>query len=222
MATPSFLRVIRLNTRGEDVLFAKRCLAHAGHGGLTSLTQLFGSYAVTHLKNFQKQKGLLGDGQVGPVTFRALLATADSRALWHLENARRKLTAPPPPAFVKGEILLPQFFRATHQTGGLPGFPAIDVFGKPFTSVGAPEDATVTRLAGKSPSLGGPPGGAYGWTIYLKGVSGSTYFLTHFAYRSVVTGQRVKWGQKIGGICDTKVAHMDTRLSHIHVGKRNW
>jgi hypothetical protein len=219
MAAPSFLRVIRLGSRGDDVVFMKRALARAGHGKLSGVTPIQGPFGVRHLKNFQKLKGLRVDGQMGPATFKVLLKTADSKALHHLELARKKLTAPKPKPVEMGKVKLPQFFKATHPTGGLPGYPAIDVFGQPYDTVGAPEDMTITRLSGKSPSLGGVPGGAYGWSIYARGASGARYYLTHFAYRSVVTGQKVKKGQKIGGMCPATVARMPMYLTHIHEGK---
>lgn len=212
------LRILRVGSIGDDVIFCKRCLARAGHGSLKGITRVFGPFMRTHVKRFQKQKGLRQDGVVGEVTFNALQRYADDYA-WTFYEKRRKKQQTHTPHVVMGQIRLPQYFHSTHPTGGLPGYPAIDVFGKPYTTIGAPENGRVIRLSGKSPSLGGVPGGAYGWTTYIRGDSGATYFITHQAYRSVVLGQRVIRGQKIGAMADCRVAHMPTYLTHTHIGK---
>ena len=76
------------------------------------------------------------------------------------------------------DLHIPQTFKPTHQTGGLPGFPAVDVFGPAGAFVTAPEEGELvwphlipwdqTRRVG-------------GWTCYYQGASGDTYFLTHFS-----------------------------------------
>lgn len=115
-------------------------------------------------------------------------------------------------------IVLPSSYRATHPTGGLPGYPAVDVFGKPGEQVGAPEAGTVRRLSGKDPQKGGTPGGPYGWSIYLDCPSGD-YYLTHFGSRKVKVGQKVKRGEIIGTICNSAVSGKPG-TSHIHMGKK--
>lgn len=115
-------------------------------------------------------------------------------------------------------IHLPKTFKPTHPTGGLPGYPAIDVFGRPGELVGAPEAGRVRRISGKSPSKGGIPGAAYGWSFYLDAPSGD-YYLTHFATLRVKVGDVVKRGQVVGTICDSKVSGKPG-TSHIHMGKK--
>lgn len=117
-----------------------------------------------------------------------------------------------------GRLQLPENFTPTHQTAGLPGYAAIDVFGTPGTPVGAPADGLISRFSGRSPSAGAymGPGGPFGWSIYLNSRD-SSYFLTHFGSRSVNVGQKVRRGQTIGTVGDYPGAVPD----HIHEGKHD-
>jgi hypothetical protein len=223
VATPTFIRALKQGMRGEDVIFMRRCLWRAGHGSMAvPVPSYFGPLLSQHLKNFQKKRGLLADGIMGRVTFTALLRFADSRALFHLTNARKAVATVPVPAptLSRAGLQLPQFFRSDHPTSGLPGYPAKDFFAAPETTVGAPENGVVTRFSGKSPSLGGRPGGAYGYAMFMRGDSGAMYFMTHLSSRSVFIGQRVKKGQVVGRVCDARVARMARSSSHVHMGKR--
>lgn len=107
-------------------------------------------------------------------------------------------------------LQLPATFTSTHETGGLPGYPAVDVFANPGTPVRSPADGVVTKLSGQAGGPGG--GGPYGYSIYIKGDRG-TYFLTHFGSRNVQLGQRVRRGQVIGTVVD-----YPDRADHIHEG----
>ena len=115
---------------------------------------------------------------------------------------------------------LPRSYKPTHQTAGLPGYPAIDVFGNPGEDVQAPEGGRIRRLSGKDPRKGGMPGGPYGWSIYLDAPSGD-YYMTHFGSRKVKVGDVVKRGQVIGTICNSSVSGKPG-TSHIHLGKKAW
>ena len=112
---------------------------------------------------------------------------------------------------LRRRIRLPKTFTPTHDTGGLPHFPAIDVFAEPGTLVMPPEGGLivykhfipwnhVTRVGG--------------WTIYLQGRSGNTYFLTHFA--NVRRNGQVRRFQSLGRVAE--VPH-HWWPSHIHEGK---
>ena len=114
-------------------------------------------------------------------------------------------------------IQLPRTFKPTHPTGGLPGYPAIDVFGAPGESVGAPTAGVIRRISGKNPAQGGSPGGAYGWSIYLLAPNGDEYYLTHFGSLGVRVGSQVKRGTILGTICDSAVSGKPN-TSHIHEG----
>jgi hypothetical protein len=110
-----------------------------------------------------------------------------------------------------GKLQLPATFQATHQTAGLPGYPAVDVFGSPGMQVGSPISGRVVKLSGQAGGPGG--GGAYGYSEYVSG-GGRTYFLTHFGSRSVRLGQRVRRGQVLGTVADYPGGVPD----HIHEG----
>lgn len=108
-----------------------------------------------------------------------------------------------------------------HETGGLPGNWAYDFLAPGGTPVLAVQDGTISYLSGHDPSTGtwrngrpDPTGDVYGWTIYLR-VADGFYFTTHYGYRYVKTGQRVKAGQMIG-----RVGHWphDEGRSHTHAG----
>src|SRR4029077_19805600 len=92
-------------------------------------------------------------------------------------------------------LRLPASFTSTHQTAGLPWFPATDVFGAPGTPVLAP-------VGGRMVYVHNIPWNAQqrvrGETAYLQGANDRTYFLTHLG-GDVPTGQ-VTAGQQIGTV----------------------
>lgn len=114
-------------------------------------------------------------------------------------------------------VVLPRVPHAPfHETAGLPGFPAIDVFGKPGEPVRLDAAGKVTKLSGHPCSDGGQPGGAYGRSIYVTTDDG-VYFLTHFDQVRVKLGDRISATTILGTICDSAVSHKPG-TSHIHEG----
>ena len=83
------------------------------------------------------------------------------------------------------------------------------------TRVGAPVSGTIIRVSGKDPSLGGKPGGALGYSIYLKGTDGKTYFLTHIDKLRVKKGWKVEQGQQIAVIANGPSSWSSP---HVHMG----
>jgi murein DD-endopeptidase MepM/ murein hydrolase activator NlpD len=220
MAETTFNRVLKLGSTGRDVLAVKRALSRAGFiRWRKQFTPVLGPYAVKGLKEFQRKNGILSTGKYGPRTHRALLPHFDARARKLYEESSKQgadVVAPKPPA--SGHLQLPKRFRATHQTGGLPGYPAIDVFARPGTVVLAPASGTIVKLSGRSPAAGGSPGGSYGYSMYLRSEDPKgVYFLTHFGSRIVSFGSRVKEGQPLGTVCDSAVSGKPG-TSHIHEG----
>jgi hypothetical protein len=216
MSELTLLRTLKLGARGKDVRAMKRGLARAGHGTLAgSMNPLMGPFAVTHLKNFQRKHSLNPTGAYGKETHARLIQHFDRFAIKLYKDARWEPKDPHPPA--KGSLQLPKDFTPTHETAGLAGFPAVDVFADPNTVVLAPEDGVIDKLSGHDPKEGGPPGGPYGFSIYLRAASGR-YFMTHFATRRVALQNRVTRGQPIGTVCDSAVSGKPN-TSHIHVGK---
>jgi murein DD-endopeptidase MepM/ murein hydrolase activator NlpD len=104
-----------------------------------------------------------------------------------------------------------------HDTEGLPGFPARDYFARAGAPVVAPVSGTVIRLSGHDPRLGAVQGagGPLGWSVYIRGTDGHTYYLTHLGSRTVKVGQQLRAGARIG-----TVANYDKygRPSHVHMG----
>ncbi len=104
---------------------------------------------------------------------------------------------------------------ATHETAGLAGYPAYDYMAPAGTRVVAPVDGTISRLSGKDPRLGGPPGGALGYSIYIAGSNGRSYFLTHIDRVSVRQGQRVRQGEQIAVVA---AGPPSWSSPHVHMG----
>lgn len=116
------------------------------------------------------------------------------------------------------EVRCPADFEPTHETAGLDGFPAIDVFGKPGARVSVGFWGYVSRVSGHPPSEGGVPGGAYGYSVYVTNrVNGHVRYITHLGRRFVVSGDRVKPGSIIGTVCDSAVSGKPG-TSHVHLG----
>ena len=103
---------------------------------------------------------------------------------------------------------------STHETSGLPGYPAYDYMAPAGTPCVAPVSGKITRLSGKDPSQGGPPGGALGYSIYMSG-GGKSYFLTHLDKVLVKVGQRVKQGEQIAEVADGPSSWSSP---HVHMG----
>lgn len=115
-------------------------------------------------------------------------------------------------------IFLPARFTPTHQTDGLPGFPAIDLFGEPRELVAASFWGRVTRISGHPPTSGGTPHGPYGRSVYVTSPAlGSVRYLTHLDELAVKVGDMVKPGTIIGTVCDSKVSGLPG-TTHVHLG----
>lgn len=104
-----------------------------------------------------------------------------------------------------------------HPTAGLAGFPAHDYFAKAGALVVAPVGGTIVKLSGHDPQQGPTEGphGPFGWSVYIKGTDGRTYFLTHLGSRTVQVGQTIKAGAALGTVGN--YAKYGTP-SHVHMG----
>lgn len=107
-------------------------------------------------------------------------------------------------------IRLPKTFKPTHDTAGLPDFPAIDVFAKPGTLVMPPEGGIIVNKHfipwNKTKRVGG-------WTFYLQ-TKDATYFLTHFA--NCRRNGRVRRYMSVGRVAEVPNHWWEP---HIHEGK---
>lgn len=117
-------------------------------------------------------------------------------------------------------LQLPATFKPTHQTSGLPGFPAIDCFAIAGAKVCAPVTGRVVKLSGHAPTPTAAPGGPYGWSIYLKRRDGRVYYLTHFGARASIVklGGCIGAGEVIGTVADYAKATGGKTPCHIHEG----
>lgn len=118
------------------------------------------------------------------------------------------------------QLQLPSHFKPTHQTSGLPGFPAIDVFAPAGTVVLSPATGKIVKLSGHAPTPTSPPGAPYGWSIYLTARDGGTYFITHFGTRAAYckVGACIGRGERIGTVANYTKATNGVTPSHIHLG----
>jgi len=106
---------------------------------------------------------------------------------------------------------------AEHPTAGLDGYPAYDYMGKAGSPVVAPVGGKIIRFSGHDPA-GGPTSGVhgpFGWSLYLQGEDGRTYYMTHMGSRDVRVGQKVAPGTVLGTIGNyAKWGGAD----HVHMG----
>ena len=117
-------------------------------------------------------------------------------------------------------VYLPSAFRSTHDTDGLDGYPAIDVFGRPGALVVARFYGRVRRISGRACALGGVPGGAYGRSVYVfNRLNGQERYVTHLDALAVGVGDYVRPGTIIGTVCDAARSGKPG-TSHAHLGHR--
>jgi hypothetical protein len=84
-----FIRTIKLNTIGQDVLAVKRALSKAGFGKWGewgTRDYWFGPNRVKLLKKFQHAHGLKADGVYGPATHAKLAPFFDDHGIWLLHQ----------------------------------------------------------------------------------------------------------------------------------------
>lgn len=107
-------------------------------------------------------------------------------------------------------LQLPRVFTPTHATGGLQGFPAVDLFAPPGTAVLAPEDCEMVYRHliewNRARAVGG-------WTFYLQATN-ATYFDTHLD--NAMPEGRYRKGSVLGFVADVPG---DWWPSHVHHAK---
>lgn len=96
----------------------------------------------------------------------------------------------------------------THETGGLPGFPAFDAgFGHPGLAVLAPELLTVTKI-GRAVRRDGSPDGK---SVHATGRSGLRYWIGHVENVPAI-GAKIAKGKRLATISPNH------EVPHVHVG----
>ncbi len=108
-------------------------------------------------------------------------------------------------------VRLPNTFVPTHDTSGLPGFKAIDVFAPAGTLIMPPEAGKIVYKHYIEWDAAKRVGG---WTCYLQARNGDTYFLTHF--HNLRREGRVLPFQSLGRVAEVPGHQWEP---HIHEGK---
>ncbi len=189
---------------GRDVQGVKRALARAAGTNDPGLgTKTYGAAAVMAVRKFQREAGLFPDGIYGPLTHARLSPSFDLYAYW-------LYTGHAPPSVET--LQLPDRFHPTHDTSGLPGYPAIDMFASPGTRVLSPVAGVLVNTHLIPWSLSKRAGG---WMTYLESPDGSR-FMTHFG-EVLPSGTVVAKSQDIGSV---GVVPHDWWSAHIHLGFR--
>ncbi len=115
-------------------------------------------------------------------------------------------------------LTLPARFRATHETAGLAGYPAVDVFAPAGTLVVAGFSGTVTKLSGRARTGLEGKGRAYGLSVYVRNErSGRTRYATHMRCIAVEVGHVVKVGTVLGQV-ELPPRSMPASSAHVHLG----
>jgi hypothetical protein len=120
---------------------------------------------------------------------------------------------PPPSLPSLGPVVVggPNFlkFSLTHQTSGLPLYPALDTAWVAGQKVIAPEAGTITKHSG------GPSGG---YSVYLQGRSGFKYYFTHLNSEGRAgVNTKVDKGDKIVTV-GSPSRFPAQRIAHSHIG----
>jgi murein DD-endopeptidase MepM/ murein hydrolase activator NlpD len=110
-----------------------------------------------------------------------------------------------------------RYHTATHETAGLPGFPAFDYMAPAGTPCVSPVDGKVYKRSGSAPGAHCSPGGACGYSVYISG-GGKSYFLTHIDKVTVGVGDRVRQGEQIAVVAD---GPRSWSTPHVHMGVRD-
>lgn len=201
MLVPYKAPPLRLGDRNNRVFAVKRALLKAGY--LTHMgpfPTFFGARVKGAVQKFQGDKWLVRDGEVGPITLEALSPYIDEYG-YYLYTGRYPNTP---------SLQLLEHFTPTHQTGGLDGFPAIDLFAAGGTDVLAPENC---KLVWPHLIKWDRTAHVGGWTCYLQG-DGCWYFCTHFA--TLRPRGLYRKGDKIGTVAAVPGGWWP---SHIHEGR---
>lgn len=219
-------RTLQVGCVGADVEGSKRAIYRYLHDGpdwnkfvhsIPLVRRTFGPFFKQSVKRAQAKMKIPQTGAIGPTTFSKLRTAGAYDAVAcdlmddYAKSQRIQLCYPQPA--VHGVFV----GQGLHPTEGITGNWAIDFMAPGGTAVFASCDATVQRFSGHDPATGlhGPARDVFGWSIYLVGTDGRTYYLTHLGTRSCTPGQKVLAGQVIA-----TVGHWphDPGRSHTHEG----
>lgn len=192
---------LKFRSTGDPVYAVKRALKKAGFARGLLPNKVYGAKTVLNVRRFQGAHGLRVDGEVGRLTLGALSPFFDDYGYFlftgQVPGSVDTLTLP---------LVLSQ---PVHETAGLPGFPANDLFTKPGTQVIVPADCTLVWPHLIDWSAKNRVGG---WTCYLRYAT-KTAFVTHMGMVNVA-GRYAK-GDAIGTVAAVPGGWW---APHIHYG----
>jgi hypothetical protein len=198
-------------TFGKDVQIAKFAVGRYEDGLLSpppgGYTKTFGTglYEALH-KVIQPREGIPASGDIGQATWDVLWTYLDDYHRWQYRMWKVPVIPKPNPVpdlgplYVGGASVL--VHALTHNTDGIPYFPAYDDGWLAGRSVIAVEDMTVDPVSTSS-----NPGSAF----YATGKSKIRYWTAHLT-SSPAFGHQFKKGDVVGRILDQGAK------SHVHLG----
>src|SRR5438309_10700608 len=119
---------LTVGSRGDPVYAAKRAMQKTGFFDRLGPHRIYGPRFASAVALFQAANNLAPDGKIGRQTLQTLAPFFDNYG--YLLYTGRYPGMP--------TLQLPETFVPTHQTAGLPDFPAIDMFAVDGTDVLAP------------------------------------------------------------------------------------
>jgi Putative peptidoglycan binding domain len=192
----------------------KRAISRAGFMPWQEFDDSYNQKIADAVEKFQKKKGLDPTGYYGEATHQELRQTNvpaespnagadvfDTKAAALYRNYLDPSLAPAlGPMFRGGKSVLKQ--DLTHDTSGIPLYPAFDdAFGQGIIIL-APEDIEITKASSSNP----------GDACYAKGKSKLQYWFGHLTVAPPV-GKKIERGGTIGKVCANRLGGGP----HIHV-----
>lgn len=147
------------------------------------------------------EKGWKEDGGTGPYWQSAMAM---------LNELASDLSPDPPPALGPVTAGGPSLLKMslTHNTDGLPLYPAVDIFGSVNAKIICPEAGQVTRHSGNNNG---------GYSVYVTGKSGLKYYFQHLVDAGRAPVGAIVKGALIGRIGNPALFPAE-RVPHCHLG----
>lgn len=187
-AAASSYPALRYDDRGAAVKRLQRLL------GVQPASGWFGPITLAAVKRFEKRHGLKVNGIVGVATWRAIVRASAAGGV--SRSVRDGRTCPAPGA---------RFTDTYGAARGGGGHAGVDMLARRGTPIRAVESGTVLRAHWS--------GSSGGWTITLRGRSGSKFFYAHNDVNLAKSGERVTVGEVIAKVGSTGNAGA---TNHLH------
>lgn len=195
------LPTIKLGSSGEAVAWAKHGV-NAWRRKDGNTTPFYGPFFTPLVKDF-KYDTWVGDkgitGVIGEPTWVELLKYIPPKILRTMPQ--RKVMPYLGPVYLGGPSILGE--DLTHETSGIPLYPAFDTAFSSTKTIIAPEDLIISKLSSSIPGL----------AFYATGISGIDYWFGHMDRRHAL-GTAFKMGQFLGHPIATSIGGG----THLHLG----